>query len=119
MNDEAKIDEEAIAATDPRVDLEPACSDRATTLLLALGAGLAIGLIIRALRPEPSRTERLAHLLADLEHRVRDTTRPALRRATSYASDGTGAVREGLHTGEALVNRCWRGTVRNVRNLFS
>jgi hypothetical protein len=120
MNDEPKIDEEAIAETDPRVDLEPAPScKRTNTLLMALGAGLAIGLIVRALRPEPTRTERLAHLLADLEERMRDTARPALRRATSYASDGAEVVREGLHTGEALLQRCWRDTARCVRNLFS
>jgi hypothetical protein len=120
MNDEPKIDEAAIAETDPRVDLAPApCSDRTNALLVALGAGLAIGLIVRALRPAPSRAERLAHLLADLEDRVRDTARPALRRATSYATEGADVVREGLHTGEALLHRCWRDTARSVRNLFS
>ena len=118
MNDLPRIDEEAIAETDPRVDLAPAVN-RTNVLLVALGAGLVIGLIVRALRPEPSRAERLSHLLADLEERVRDTARPALRRATSYASDGADVVREGLHSGEALVTRCWRDATKSVRKLFA
>jgi hypothetical protein len=120
MNDVPKIDEAAIAETDPRVNLDSApCCNRTNTWLLALGAGLAIGLIVRALRPEPTRGERLAQFLADLEDRALDTARPVFRRATSYASDGADAVREGLHTGEALLDRCWRDTSRRVRGFFS
>ncbi len=120
MNSEPKIDEAAIAETDPHVNLESGqCCNRTNAVLLAVGAGLVIGLIVRSLRPEPTRTERLADLLANLEDRVRHTARPALRKATAYASDGAEVMRDGLHTGEALLARCWRDTARSVRNLFS
>lgn len=120
MNNVPKIDEAAIAETDRRVDLEDApCCNRMNAVLFAIGAGLAIGLIVRALRPEPTRTERLAHLLADLEDRMRRTARPALRKATSYANDGAEVMRDGLLTGEALLERCWRDTARSVRRFFS
>ncbi len=120
MNDSTKIDEAAIAETDPRIAgaMQP-CSDRTSMVLWAIGAGLAIGLIVRALRPQPTRTERVSQLLADLEDRLRDATRPTLRRASAYASDGAEVLRDRLHTGEARIGRIFHDATRGVRKLFS
>ncbi len=88
-------------------------------VLWAIGAGLAIGLIVRALRPAPTRTERVSELLADLEDRLRDATRPTLRRASAYASDGAEVLRDRLHNGEARLGRIFHDATRGVRKLFS
>lgn len=117
---EPLIDEEAIAATDPRVSgSQRLLQDRTTILLAALGAGLVIGLIARALRPEPTAAQRLAHLVADLEERVRDTARPTWRRTRSYAHDGAGLLRDGLHEGEVRVAGLLKNAADGVRKLFS
>ena len=117
---EPTIDEETIAATDPRIERQDRpCCNRTNALLCAIGTGVAIGLIVRALRPAPSRTERLAHLLEDLEDRLRENARPALRKASAYAAGSADALRDGLHTGDALLERCWRDAVRGVRRFFA
>ena len=41
-----------------------------TALLIAVGAGLVIGLLVRGLRPEPTPRHRLAQLLEDIECRL-------------------------------------------------
>ncbi len=117
---ETTLDEETIASADPRIEMqERPCGDWTNALLCAIGTGIAIGLIVRALRPAPSRTERLAHLIEDLEDRLRETARPALRKASAYAAGSADVLRDGLHTGEALLERGWRDAARGVRRLFS
>lgn len=117
---EPRIDEEAIAMTDPRIsDESKPCCDRTTLALCAIGAGLAIGLLVRALRPEPTAAQRIAHLLSELQERVGDTARPALRRASEYANEGAGTFRDGLHSGEARLERLFHDATKKVRRLFS
>lgn len=86
-----------------------------TAILVAVGTGMAIALLVRALRPEPTPQRRVAQLLNDLEGRLRDVTGPALRRASSLASDGLDAAQHG----EARVERLLGDATRRVRRLFS
>ena len=84
----------------------------ATAILFAIGAGVAIGLCVRALRPQPTARDRLAQVLEDLECRVRDRAEPVIRRATELASDG-------LQNGEARLERLFRDGSRRVRKFFA
>ena len=89
-----------------------------TTLLIAVGAGLAIGLLIRALRPERTLQDRVARLLKDVEHRVRKATGPALHKAGELAEEGAEAVRDGLHSGGARLGHFFRDGSRKLRHAF-
>ena len=72
VNEPTNAAAECCAEVDQCVRRNPA-----TAILVALGAGLAIGLIVRALRPEPTPQYRVARLLEDLEDRLRDVTGPS------------------------------------------
>ena len=89
-----------------------------TTMLIAIGAGLAIGLLARALRPKATLQNRVARLLEDIEHRVRDATGPAMHKAGELAEDGAEAVRDGWHNGEARMGRFFRDGSKKLRHLF-
>ncbi len=86
-----------------------------TAILFAVGAGLAIGLLVRALRPEPTPQHRVARLLEDLEDRLRDATGPLLKRGSALASDGYDAAQEGTARAGSIIN----DATRRVRRLFS
>lgn len=86
-----------------------------TALLIAVGTGIAIGLIVRALRPEPTPQHRLTRLIEDFEDRLRDAATPVLRRASALASDGLDAA----HSGEARLERLLGNATRRVRRIFS
>lgn len=88
-----------------------------TALLIAVGTGLAIGLLVRALRPEPK--HRVAQILDDIERRVRDATGPTLRKAGALAGEGAEAVREGLHGGGARLGRLFCDGGKKLRHLFA
>ena len=84
-------------------------------ILIAAGAGLAIALLVRALRPEPTPQHRLARMLGNLEDRLHDLTAPVLRQAGALASDGLEAAQEGgSRAKSALI-----AVGRRVRGLFS
>ncbi len=87
----------------------------AAAVAMAVGAGLALGLLVRALRPEPTPQHRVARLFEDLEDRLREAAGPALRKAGALASDGLSAA----HGGEARVERLFGDATRRVRRLFS
>ncbi len=89
------------------------------SLLLAVGVGLAAAVLIRALRPEPKPQQRLAALVADLEERLRDIGEPALRKAGAYAANGAHAVGDGVHRGEAHLERFLRQAGRRLRGNWS
>ncbi len=78
----------------------------------AVGAGLAIGLLIRAMRPEPTARDRVARIFDELECRLRDAAAPALSKVGALASDG-------LQQGEARLDRLVRDGRHRIRNLFS
>jgi len=85
-----------------------------TTLLVAVGAGLVIGLIVRGLRPAPPR-HRLMEFLDDLQDRVA----PISRKAATMAGDGADVLREHAHDGEAWLQRCFNGARCRLGKMFS
>ncbi len=89
------------------------------SLLVALGLGLALGILVRGLRPEPRPQHRLAELLEDLEERVRETSAPAFRQASKLASESAQVLGSGLHRGEAQLERVLRQTARRLRGFWS
>ena len=86
-----------------------------STIVFALGAGLAIGLLVRALRPEPTPQYRVARLIEDLEDRLREAAGPVLRKASALASDGLEAAQHGGSRAESLLS----DATRRVRRIFS
>ena len=110
VNEPTNAAAECCAEVDQCVRRNPA-----TAILVALGAGLAIGLIVRALRPEPTPQYRVARLLEDLEDRLRDVTGPVLRKASALASDGLEAAQQGGSRAESLLS----DATRRVRRMFS
>ena len=117
---ESTVEEPAAAAAEYNVEAEKCVSrNPATAILAAIGGGLLIALLVRALLPTPSPRQRLAGLLEDLEDRLRDAAEPAFRKANALAGDGTKAVNNGLHRGEAQLDRFVRDARRRVRQLIS
>ena len=110
VNEPTNAAAECCAEVDQCVRRNPA-----TAILVALGAGLAIGLIVRALRPEPTPQYRVARLLEDLEDRLRDVTGPVLRKASALASDGLEAAQQGGSRAESLLS----DATRRMRRMFS
>lgn len=88
-----------------------------TNLLLLLGVGLVTGLIIRALRPEPTPQRRLVRMMEDLEDRLHDMSAPVVRKASSLASDGAQALSDGIHRGEADLQKVVRNASRRLSGL--
>ena len=110
INEPANPAAECCAEADQYVRRNPG-----TAILVAVGAGLAIGLLVRALRPEPTPQYRVARLLEDLEDRLRDVTGPVLRKAGALASDGLEAAQDGRSRAEGLLS----DATRRVRRMFS
>ena len=77
------------------------------SIVMALGLGLAVGLVIRALQPPPPST-RTARLIEDLQDRLHVLS----DRATSLAGDGVDRVRD------LGLDRSVRSLGQRVRNLF-
>jgi hypothetical protein len=90
-----------------------------TAILAAIGTGLVIGLIVRALRPEPTPRSRAMQLLKDIENRLRDITEPALRKASEMASEGASAVQDGLQNGSAGFKRAFTDARKRLGKVFS
>ena len=90
-----------------------------TTLLIAIGTGLAIGLLVRALRPERTAHYRVARMIEDIQQRMRDATAPALHKARELASEGAEAVRDGWHAGEARVGSLVRAGRNRLKRFFA
>lgn len=108
------------AAADPMADLDQYVRRNPTgSILWALGLGLAVGVLVRGLRREPEPQDRLAKLLEDLEDRFRETSTPALRKAAELVSDSAHVLGDGLHRGEAHVERIFRRAARRVRGFWS
>ncbi len=86
---------------------------------MAIGAGLALGLLIRALRREPRPEYRLARMVEDIERRVREVSSPALAKAGAFAEQGMDAVRTGARVGAKLAEGYWRKARKKIGKLFS
>jgi ElaB/YqjD/DUF883 family membrane-anchored ribosome-binding protein len=104
------------AANEYRAEVEE-CVRRnpGSALLVAVGAGVAIALLVRALRPAPTPQERITQVLEDIESRLRDLASPVLRRASAMASEGLEAAQHG----EAKAERFLGDAARRLRRLFS
>jgi ElaB/YqjD/DUF883 family membrane-anchored ribosome-binding protein len=106
---------EACAGVDDCVKHHPGAA-----LVAALGAGLVIGLLARALRPppEPTPRQRIVRLLEEFEDRLREITAPALHKAGAYAGDQVDSIAESLHSGEARLERMLSDAGARLRGLF-
>lgn len=109
FNEPTNAAAECCAEVDQRIRRNPG-----TAILVAVGAGLAIGLIVRALRPEPTPQYRVARLLQDLEDRLRDVSGPVLRKASALVGDGLEAAQQGGSRAESLL----ADATRPVRRMF-
>lgn len=85
------------------------------SVLAAVGVGLALGLLVRALRPDPAPQNRIARMLGDFEHNFRDVTAPVLRKMSSLASDGLDAAQEG----GSRAKHFFSDASKRVRGIFS
>lgn len=100
-------------------DLDATVRENPTkAILLAVGAGLALAFVVRALQPRPPE-HRAARLLADLRERLSGLADPALRRASGLASDGASLLHEGADhlSGLHLDRKLHRARTR-LRNFF-
>ena len=120
MNEPNFQEPNANAATESCAEVEQ-CVRRnpIAAIVFAIGAGLLLAMLARALRPEPTPRERAARILEDLEARVREATRPVLRRAGSLACDGADALNENVRAGEASFDRLVRDGTQRLRKLFA
>lgn len=94
-------------------------SNPGTALLIAVGTGLAIGLLVRALQPEPTPQHRTLQLLKDAECRIRKLTGGALQKAGEFASDEAHTMQEHLQSGGAGLARMFRDARKRVEKLFA
>ena len=90
-----------------------------TAILIAVGTGLVVGLLVRALRPNPTAGHRVTRMLEDIERRVRTAAGPAVRKAGALVGEGAEAVSEGWHTGEARLGRLFREGRSRLSRLWS
>lgn len=114
------LEERSAPAEDYRDEAEQ-CVRRnpASAVLCALGAGLLIALLVRALRPEPTPRQRAQRLLDSLEDRLRSAADPLLRRAGSLASNGADALHGGVRRGEEHMDTLLRRGRRELRRFLS
>ena len=89
-----------------------------TTVLIAIGAGLAIGLLVRGLRPTPSPQRRLLNFIDDLQGRLSDVATPVVRRAATMAGEGAEILRGRAHDGEAWLGRFVKDARRRLHRAF-
>lgn len=90
-----------------------------STLLIALGVGLATAALMRAFRPAPSPRQRMARLVEDMEDSLREIGAPAMHKVGSMATDGAHALTERMGRGEAQVEKFLRGAARRFRRMAS
>lgn len=83
----------------------------ARAVLIALGVGLAAGVLVRALQARPAES-RAARLLADIQDRLHEIATPLHRQADRVVESGADTVRDGV----ARFHDLHLG--RRIRNLF-
>lgn len=88
-------------------------------VLVAVGAGIALGLIVRALQPRPVES-RAARLLHEIQDRLHDLADPAYRKVSALAGDGADYLKEGVNRLHDLhLDRRARSLGQRVRDLFN
>ncbi len=113
MNELEKQTASSYSDVNSMVRENPTCS-----ILLAVGAGLAVALIVRALQPRP-REYRAALLLEDLRERLGDLAGPAHCRADALAKNGAALAQNGIDQISNLhLDRTLNNITGRLRKLF-
>lgn len=87
-------------------------------IAIAVGAGVALAFLVRALQPRPVE-HRAARLLEDLRDRLDDLADPAYRRVSGLAKNGASLMRDGAdHVSHLRLDRTINRLTSNLRNLF-
>jgi hypothetical protein len=90
-----------------------------SALLATIIAGLAIGLLVRALLPERKPEYRALRLLDEIEGRLRRLTGTPLSKTEDTASDRLQTLGKRIRNREAGLERALRKVGKRVTNLFS
>lgn len=88
-------------------------------VLVAVGIGIALGVLVKALAPRHEES-RAARLLSEIQDRLHELTDPALQKMSGLASDGADLVKDGMgHVSDLHLERTAHRIKRRLRNLFS
>jgi len=90
-----------------------------TSLLATILAGVALGLLVRALLPDRKPENRALRLLDEIEDRLRDLAEPSLRKVSDVANDRMHLLGKRLRQGEAGLEKTLRKVGKRVGGLFS
>jgi hypothetical protein len=90
-----------------------------SALLVTIVAGLAVGLLVRALWPERKPASRALRLLDEIEHRLRHLTETPLGKAGDAAADRVHMLGKQLRKGETGLEKTLRKVGKRVSGLFS
>jgi hypothetical protein len=89
------------------------------TLLTAIGCGLAVGFLVRTLRPRTP-ASRTARLLADMSRRLHDIAKPVRRRTEHLVEHSADVVKSGVaHFHDLHLGRGLQKISRRLGKLFS
>jgi hypothetical protein len=90
----------------------------ARTLLAAIGCGLAVGFLVRTLRPRTPEI-RTARLLADVRGRLHDIAVPVRRHTEHLVENSASAVKNGVtHLQDLHLERGLRKLGKQFKGLF-
>jgi ribosomal protein S15P/S13E len=88
------------------------------TLLAAIGCGIAVGFVVRTLRPRTP-ASRTARLLADVRHRLHDIAVPVRRQTEHLVESSADAVKHGVaHLQDLHLERGLLNLGQRFRKLF-
>jgi hypothetical protein len=115
------ITEEPHGVVDENIQDMEECVRRhpGTSILATIIAGVAVGLLVRALWPQPKPQHRALRLLDEIESRLRDLAGPPLRKASHMAGDQIEILGNRLRKSEAGLEKTLRQVGKRVSNLFS
>jgi hypothetical protein len=90
-----------------------------STLLAAIGCGLAIGFLVRTLIPRTP-ASRTARLLADMSHRLHAIAVPVRRETKHLVEASTSAVKSGVeHLHDLHLGRGLKKLGQRLKGIFS
>jgi hypothetical protein len=85
---------------------------------VALGIGIALGVLVKLLQPRPPES-RAMRLLHEIQDRLHELTDPALEKVGALASSGAGLVKDGIDSVSDLhLERTANRLKRRLRKLF-
>jgi len=97
INDTAAKTSSCCSSLEERVRENPTAA-----IITALGAGIALGLVVRALRQPESPRSHVKQLLEDIHERLHDLTDPALNRLNELAGEGSAALKKNAQRVEGM-----------------